>query len=297
MDPDEPRTDQPIRYCRSAQAAERLAFVLAAVGIRSAIVPGDGRVELRVAAAEADAAEAQLAAYEHENRSDEGRMVGSRPAPYALESAFAWTTVLVAVFAMARRRAFGFDWISDGLADAGLIVSGEVWRAVTALTLHADGEHLLGNIVFGMVFGVLLAQLTGAGVAWLAIVAAGIAGNVVNALLQDSAHSALGASTAVFGALGAMAAYAQRSGLRGWRTGLRRWSPVAAGIMLLAWIGFSGERTDIGAHVAGFVAGVGIGGALAQVGAGTLHSTRVQLWCGAIAIATIGLGWLAALPI
>ena len=43
-----------------------------------------------------------------------------------------------------------------------------------------------------------------------------------------------------------------RSRVVPWRGGVRRWAPLGGGIMLLVFLGFSGERTDIGAHVAGF---------------------------------------------
>ena len=43
-----------------------------------------------------------------------------------------------------------------------------IWRAVTALTLHSDLAHLAGNAFFGGVFGVLLAQILGGGLAWIA---------------------------------------------------------------------------------------------------------------------------------
>ena len=54
-----------------------------------------------------------------------------------------------------------------GAAQAGLMLAGEWWRAVTALTLHVSSTHLLGNLVFGTVFFFLLAQMTGSGLAWL----------------------------------------------------------------------------------------------------------------------------------
>jgi len=62
-------------------------------------------------------------------------------------------------------------------SDAGALVAGptrggEFWRAVTALTLHLDVGHLLANLGFGTVFGLLAGQLLGAGVAWATVLAA-----------------------------------------------------------------------------------------------------------------------------
>ncbi len=70
-------------------------------------------------------------------------------------------TVLLFFFAAARNNAFGFDWLEAGAGHAAAIAHGEVWRAVTALTLHADGGHLLGNLALGSIVALLLAQVTG----------------------------------------------------------------------------------------------------------------------------------------
>jgi rhomboid protease GluP len=297
MDPiDDPRLeDIAVRRCRSVRAAERLALVLVSAGIACRVADTSFGAELRVSIGDLAEAEAQLFAYEQENRAEDARLVDSRPPPFSLEAAMAWCTMLVICFAVARREAFATDWVAVGAARAGAIVAGEWWRTVTALTLHGGFEHLLGNIVFGMMFGVLLSQLVGTGVAWLTIGLAGALGNGLNALLQDAAHTAVGASTAVFGGLGALSGYAMRAGLRGWRPGLRRWSPVAGGIMLLAWVGFGGERTDVGAHVAGFAAGLCIGLVLTRVPPARLHARRPQLLCGIAAVTLFGIGWSLAL--
>jgi len=39
--------------------------------------------------------------------------------------------------------------VENGAADAFMIVHGEILRSFTALLLHADAFHLLGNLVFG----------------------------------------------------------------------------------------------------------------------------------------------------
>ena len=83
----------------------------------------------------------------------------------------------------------------------------------------------------------------------------------------------------LFGALGILSGYARRSRVVPWRGGLRRWAPIGAGIMLLAFLGFGGERTDVGAHVAGFAVGVVIGFALAHAAGRVPQPPRaVGLW-------------------
>ena len=93
---------------------------------------------------------------------------------------------------------------------AGPTRAGEFWRAVTALTLHLDVGHLLANLGFGIVFGLLAGQLLGAGRRVGHGARRGGAANLLNAFIQPATHSSVGASTAVFATLGLLAAYAWR---------------------------------------------------------------------------------------
>jgi membrane associated rhomboid family serine protease len=149
------------------------------------------------------------------------------------------------------------DWFSRGNADAGAIMAGQWWRTVTALTLHADGLHLLGNLTIGGGFIVLLCRTLGSGLGWSLLLASGTLGNLLNAWVQSPRHHSVGASTTVFGAVGLLAAinlFSNRQKLR------RRWYlPLAAALALLALLGSEGENTDLGAHLFGFAAGIGLG--------------------------------------
>jgi rhomboid protease GluP len=79
------------------------------------------------------------------------------------------------------------------------------------LSLHADPLHLMSNLASGVIFGIFVAQILGSGVAWLTILLAGALGNALNALVQSPEHTATGASTAIFGALGILSGYMRRS--------------------------------------------------------------------------------------
>jgi membrane associated rhomboid family serine protease len=149
------------------------------------------------------------------------------------------------------------DWITLGNAHAELILAGQWWRPITALTLHTGWLHLLGNLTLGGIFIVRLCHHLGSGLAWSLLLAAGFLGNLANACLQQPDHRAVGASTAVFGAVGLLAALS----LVNFRNQLRRrWPlPVAAALGLLALLGSEGERTDLGAHLFGFVFGILLG--------------------------------------
>jgi len=149
------------------------------------------------------------------------------------------------------------NWTELGNAHAGKILTGDWWRTLTALTLHADWLHLFGNLVLGGLFIQRLCQYLGAGLGWTLVLASGALGNLCNALLQSADHRALGASTAVFGAVGILAAIGV---LRKRQSLGPRWTlPVAAALALLAFLGSAGERTDIGAHLFGFGCGFALG--------------------------------------
>jgi membrane associated rhomboid family serine protease len=185
---------------------------------------------------------------------------------------------------------YPIDWLELGSADAGKILAGQWWRAITALTLHSDGLHLLGNLVIGGFFVDRLCREVGAGTGWALVVLAGLLGNLANALLQPDWHRAVGASTAVFGTVGILAV---RSALRHRHIPLRRWLlPVAAALALLGLLGTGGENTDIGAHLLGFRAGLGLGWPAARIS--PRSRTLGLLAGGGAALLTVG-AWLAAL--
>jgi rhomboid protease GluP len=154
---------------------------------------------------------------------------------------------------------WAFAWREAGNMDAGQVRNGEWWRCVTALTLHADLGHIIGNSAFGAIFGLFVGRYLGSGFGWLLVLISGAVGNGLNAWIQPDEFRSIGASTATFGALGLGASYVWRRGYfkgRGWRRGL---TPVFAAIALLAYTGVGGGNTDVVAHFMGFGAGVALG--------------------------------------
>jgi rhomboid protease GluP len=145
-------------------------------------------------------------------------------------------------------------------ASAVKILDGEYYRSVTALMLHKDEVHLAGNMIGLFIFGTALCSVTGWGVGWLMILCSGVAGNLVNAYMYESAHVSIGASTAVFGAIGILAGY---QGFKNKRTPNKMktvWMPLACGLALLGLLGSGGVDVDIMAHLFGFFCGALIGG-------------------------------------
>lgn len=143
-------------------------------------------------------------------------------------------------------------------ASADKILQGEVYRICTALLIHADVLHLMGNVVGLLLFGTVVCGTAGFGAGGLMILISGMAGNLVNALLFETGHHSIGASTAVFGAVGIAAAH---QFIVIWRQTHRRfkaWIPLAGGLALLGMMG-SSTNSDLTAHFFGFVAGFGMG--------------------------------------
>lgn len=140
-------------------------------------------------------------------------------------------------------------------ASAFHILSGELYRSVTALMLHADALHILGNMVGISLFATAVCSILGLGVGWFMILVAGIAGNLINALLHMDDHISIGASTSIFGAIGILSAYQFVKKFRTPGQRVNAFLPLCGGVALLGVLG-SGEHSDLMAHLFGFVCGI-----------------------------------------
>jgi len=278
----------------SRRTCEEVAFMLTAVGLRPAVFDlGDTWIVV-VASHEVDRAGEEIRAWRSENRP---RPVLRPPVPVSSggPGVAVYVILLLVVALAAGNFAFGRDWVEAGRIDGSAMFAGAWWRAATALTLHGSAEHLGGNLVFGSVFGWFAGRYLGSGVAWLCTLVAGVLGNVVNVMLMGADHRALGASTAVFAALGLLATWVwagRRATRERW---VYRWGPVVAAVALLAYTGAGGENTDIGAHLWGFAAGLAAGIGAARLPRAWLASRPLQLASGAAALGLLALAWALAL--
>ncbi len=171
--------------------------------------------------------------------------------------------LLIGFFAITGPRAAHSTWFERGSADATRMMAGEWWRAITALTLHADAPHLAGNAAATVVLVTAVCWHLGPGVGLWLLLLAGAGGNAITAAVHGGDHVSVGASTATFGAIGILAALR----IIGGRAGAGRtksWVVIAAGLALLAFLG-TGPHADLLAHLFGFLLGLGLGliGALA----------------------------------
>jgi membrane associated rhomboid family serine protease len=215
------------------------------------------------------------------------------PHPGAAIGIFFYIFILLAVAFGAGAHLFGADWLALGSLNAD--ARGEWWRSVTALTLHLDQEHLLGNVLFGVVAGLAASRLLGPGVAWAGIVAAAALANYTEALITPIAHRAVGASTAVFAALGILSGMAWRQRLTLRERLWYRWAPLIAGICLLTLLGTGNAHVDVLGHALGFLFGLAVGWIYIRTGMPGDRGFRRQLAAGAGVLLLIGAAWFSAL--
>lgn len=281
-----------VRVTPSREAADEWGVVLAAAGIPYWVRRRLDGWALLVAPRDVARATAALDAYERENRA-EGEAVPGQTVPLdtAVTLGLVVALLLAAVFAVAGPRAGRSEWIVRGSADAGRIVTGEWWRVVTALTLHADASHLLGNVVgAALLLPAVFAEL-GPGVGLTLVLLAGAAGNLLTAVVHGGGHVSVGASTAVFGAIGILAALRMVGPARS--RARRRWMVVAASLALLALVGVAPDA-DLLAHLSGVLAGAALG-LVASPPRARIASSLVQWALVAAALAATGAAWRAAL--
>lgn len=280
--------------------ADEWRFVLRAVNIASWIyATPDGLLYVMVPVSHGARAARELGEYELEQRERrEDRTVRDTP----LHPPSWWAAVVVALLlgfflitGPLQARSF---WFHYGIADSGQILAGALEQTVTALTLHSDAAHVVGNAVVGGVFLSAVHRRYGAGLGTFVVVTAGALGNLMNAASYGTDHRSLGASTAVMAALGVLTA-AQFIRNRRERPRLKAivaWAPLAGGLALLGTFG-AAPQSDLRAHGFGFLAGVASGALVAL--AFRNRTTPLPLWTrigfGLVTVGMVAGAWSAAL--
>ena len=271
------------------------ALVLRAAGIAHEVRRESGELTILVAPSNAERSREELQAYAVENRGSPAVRRPTAAVPRGWSGVVGFVIVLLLVALLQQQHAWGVDWLEAGRTHAGLIRQGQWWRTVTALTLHVDGVHLLSNLVAGCWFGLFVGQSLGSGLAWLSILMAGAAGNLINAWTRPPQHTSVGASTAVFAALGLLAALAWQSRQRPRTSRMERWAPLVGGVVLLSLLGTGGANTDIPAHMFGFLCGVLLGMLHGKLGHRPAFASRARFPYGIAALGVLVAAWTLAL--
>jgi len=151
----------------------------------------------------------------------------------------------------------GNPWFEAGAIDSAQILDhGQWWRLITALNLHADTMHVLGNCLIGGFIVHLLCITIGYGSGWLLLLLTGALANFINIVVRSGPHYSVGFSTAVFAAIGMFSGLQIKNDRH---SSLRLLIPLGAGAGLLAFLGSAGKHTDLGAHLFGFFCGIIVG--------------------------------------
>lgn len=201
-------------------------------------------------------AEYELQTYQSENR-------GWPPRPYRSESftpvfkaqSLLLTGMLALFFTVTGPWSGESAWFTDGSANSGAILNGhEYYRLITSLTLHADIVHLLSNCILGAVLLHFYFHLVGNGIGLGAILISSVSANYINSLAHGPGHNSVGFSTAIFCVIGILSALNYKR--YRFNRPIQLLMPLMSGMALLAMLGSSGERTDLGAHFFGLVTGL-----------------------------------------
>jgi rhomboid protease GluP len=135
------------------------------------------------------------------------------------------------------------------------VMSGGWWQLFTAMFVHVDLIHLLGNMLFLLIFGARGEELFSEKEFFFIYFAGGLSGNLLTLLMGPSTVSA-GASGAIFGMFGACVIY----------LGQRRGQSIMGALIFSFYLLIlsAGVRVNVFAHFGGLVAGLAIGYTLAK---------------------------------
>lgn len=269
------------------------SLVLEARGVQHVVQASAGAWLLTVPLSVAERAQEEMRRYSAERGIRRGTPHVMTPFSGAATGAAMYVLVLLLVAYCAGQGSFGRDWLAAGALDAQ--ARAEWWRAVTALTLHVEQLHLMGNLLFGVLAGLAVGRLFGPGVGWLSILGAGAGANFLEILIAPDSHRAIGASTAVFAALGLLAGFAWRQRLDPRERLWYRWAPIIAGVSLLTLLGAGDAHVDVLGHALGFLSGLGVGWIYGYCDMPSHRGKRTQNVAAAAAALLIGVAWLLAL--
>jgi rhomboid protease GluP len=242
----------------SEDDADTYRLVLSSTGISYHVRKRGYRWEIRVKDTDYEKA---VIAIEHYLKENPEVQKSEDPLYYKYQRTYTgiWVSILLIAFHVAITISGKSDYFVKTYGSSAFhILHGELYRSVTSLMLHADPLHLMGNIAGIAIFGTAVCTVMGWGMGWLMILVTGMLGNLMNALLYESGHISVGASTAIFGAIGILSAHQFFKKFKQSGQKIKAFLPLASGLALLGILG-SGAHSDVMAHLFGFLAGIVLG--------------------------------------
>jgi len=92
-----------------------------------------------------------------------------------------------------------------------LVMNGWYWQLFTSMFIHVNIVHLLGNMLFLLIFGLRAEEVFSVQEYFLIYLLSGLAGNLLTLLTGPSTIPSAGASGAIFGLFGACVIYFRRA--------------------------------------------------------------------------------------
>ncbi len=246
---------QPLYTDISGKKANLTLLILSSQGIKAHSQKNKNRFDILVDARDLAKARVSIETYKQENLFFRRHHL---PEPGSASSFFSITAMIIMAVMCAIHFAGSYyqlhdHWVLIYGASALYILQGETHRAITALFLHGDVQHLLGNLAGILIFAAPLIRMTGYGTGVFILLFSGTAGNLVNAHFHQSIHLSIGASTLVMSAAGLLCA--ARIMQPGQPFRIKSLLPVFSGALLMALFS-QGENTDVWAHIFGFIFGL-----------------------------------------
>ena len=253
--PEQP-ADTLVKKLAEPEQLNIYSLVLSAAGITHRIqYISPGHIEIHVSQQSVERALYELASYEQENQSWPPPPNADTFAPTFRAMSLVVAGCLVYIFGLSG------EWHADSLLfvkgagnSTAILQEMELYRLVTALTLHADLVHLMSNCILGGFLLHFFLLITGNGIGLCAMLLTATLANLINVAVHGPGHHFVGFSTAVFAVIGMLCSLNFSKKSR--RFNLQVFMPVMSGLALLAFLGSSGERTDLGAHLFGLLCGL-----------------------------------------
>ena len=176
-----------------------------------------------------------------------------------------WILLAILVIVFAGETVAGGSTEIDVLVRMGakvtpLIAAGEYWRLLTSMFLHIGLMHLAFNAYALIILGTELERLYGPGRLVAIYLFSGLFGSLAS--YAFSYNLAAGASGAIFGLIGALAAFFLVHRERLGTYGRTRLANIAFLIAVNLFFGFTQTGIDNFAHIGGLLSGLALGWAL-----------------------------------